>query len=322
MSTTPAGSTQTLEIVDFHNHHVPASFELTAAKMAPPNQRARWEAIARKLGDEDLLLQDVREGHLRARVVNIPAGLIADADGRVPHETIRAINDHVAGLVARHPGRIYGLASVDAYDGDRAAREAERAIRDLGLRGLFVDCARGDVLIDAPQARPTLEMAANLGVPVFVHPVAPQPLTRQMAPYGVIGTLFARGTVNSAALIALVEGGAFSDLPNLKVVVTGHAIGGLAMASGLSEQSRLPGGAIDVMRKHVFIDTQLIHPALIRASVDLLGTGQVMAGSDWPIVDDGPIGGMLAHAMHKAGLSAAEQKAIAADNCLRLLGVN
>ena len=80
---------------------------------------------------------------------------------------------------------------------------------------------------------------------------------------------------------------------------------------------------LDKIREQIdFIDTQLIHPALIRASVDLLGTGQVMAGSDWPIVDDGPIGGMLAHAMHKAGLSAAEQKAIAADNCLRLLGVN
>ena len=92
------------------------------------------------------------------------------------------------------------------------------------------------LLIDAPQARPTLEVAAKLGVPVFVHPVAPQPLTKQMAPYGLIGTLFARGTVNSASLIALVEGGVFSQLPGLRVVVTAHAIGGLAMAAGLSGQ--------------------------------------------------------------------------------------
>ena len=219
-------------IVDFHNHHIPARFEVTAAQTAPANQRARWEAIARRLSDEDLLLKDIREGELGARVVNIPAQLIADADGRVRHETIMAMNDDLAGLVARHPGRIHGLASVDAYDGDRSAREAERAIRDLGLRGLFVECARGDLLIDAPQARPTLEVAAKLGVPVFVHPVAPQPLTRQMVPYGLIGTLFARGTVNSASLIALVEGGVFSQLPGLRVVVTAHAIGGLAMAGG------------------------------------------------------------------------------------------
>jgi predicted TIM-barrel fold metal-dependent hydrolase len=309
------------QIIDFHNHHVPARFALTAALAAPPSQRARWDLLARKLPDEDLLLKDIRDGLLGARVVNIPGNLIADTQGHVPHETIMATNDHLAGLVARHPGRIHGLASIDAYDGDRAAHEAERAIRDLGLRGLFVDCARGDLLIDAPQARPTLEVAARLGVPVFVHPVAPQPLTRQMAPYGLIGTLFARGTVNSASLIALVEGGVFSQLPGLRVVVTAHAIGGLAMAAGLSAQSRLPSGTIDAMRRHVFIDTTLFHPAVIRASVDLLGAGNVLAGSDWPIAGDTPLRGPLTDAIRQAKLSEDEQKAIAAGNCLRLLGL-
>ena len=75
------------------------------------------------------------------------------------------------------------------------------------------------------------------------------------------------------------------------------------------------------MRKHVFIDTMLFHPALIRASVDLLGADNVIAGSDWPIVNDGPIRGMLTDAMQKAGLSDDEQNAIAAGNCLRLLGI-
>ena len=310
-----------MNIIDFHNHHIPARFEVTAVQAAPASQRARWEAIARRLSDEDLLLKDVRDGELGARVVNIPAQLMADADGRVPHDTIMAMNDALAGLVARHPGRIHGLASVDAYDGDKSAREAERAVRGLGLRGLFVECARGDLLIDAPQARPTLEVAAQHGVPVFVHPVAPQPLTRQMVPYGLIGTLFARGTVNSAALIALVEGGVFSQLPGLRVVVTAHAIGGLAMAAGLSSQSRLPGGAIDVMRKHVFIDTTLFHPGLLRASVDLLGAGNVVAGSDWPIAGDQPVRGLLTDAMQGAKLSDDEQSAIAAGNSLRLLGI-
>ncbi len=169
-------------IIDFHSHHIPARFELTAARSAPATQRARWEALARKLSDEDLLLRDIREGHLGARVVSILIQLIADAEGRVPHETIMALNDDLAGIVVRHPGRIHGLASVDAYDGERSAREAERAIRDLGLRGLLVECAQGDLLLDAPQARPTLEVAAKLGVPVFAHPIAPQPLTRQMTP--------------------------------------------------------------------------------------------------------------------------------------------
>jgi predicted TIM-barrel fold metal-dependent hydrolase len=103
--------------------------------------------------------------------------------------------------------------------------------------------------------------------------------------------------------------------------VTAHAIGGLAMVAGLSSQSRLPSSAIDVMRKHVFIDTTLFHPAVIRASVDLLGADNVVAGSDWPIAGDTPIRGMLTDAMQNARLSDAEQQAIAGGNCLRLLGI-
>jgi predicted TIM-barrel fold metal-dependent hydrolase len=309
------------KIIDFHCHHVPARFEVTAARTAPPTQRARWEALARTLSDEDHLLKDIRDGYLGARVVSSLIQLIADAEGRVPHEIVMAMNDDLAGLVARHPGRIHGLASVDAYDGDGSAREAERAVRELGLRGLLVECARGDLLLDAPQARPTLEAAAQLGVPIFAHPIAPQPLTRQMAPYGLIGTLFARGAINSAALIALVEGGVFTQLPGLRVVFTAQAIGGLAMAAGLSSQSLLPSGAIEVMRRHVFIDTTLFHPALIRASVDLLGADNVLAGSDWPVASDKPVRNMLTDAMQSAALSDDQQNAIAAGNCRKLLGL-
>jgi 5,5'-dehydrodivanillate O-demethylase len=93
------------QIIDFHNHHVPARFELTAAQAAPPNQRARWDAIARRVSDEDLLLKDIREGEISARVINIPAALIADAEGRVPHDTVLAMNDDLAALVARYPVR-------------------------------------------------------------------------------------------------------------------------------------------------------------------------------------------------------------------------
>lgn len=301
-------------MLDFHNHYVPPRLARAVVQAAPPAERARWETIARKLSDEELLLRDIHAGEISARVVNIPGALIAGDGGCLPHEALVGLNDDLAELVARHPGRIHGLASVDAYDGDTSAREAERAIRDLGMRGLFVDCARGEQMIDAPAARPTLEVAARLGVPVFVHPVAPQPLTRQMAPHGPVGMLFARGSANAASLIALVEGGVFSQLPNLRIVVTALAFGGIAVAAGLSPQS------LDVMRKHVFIDTNIVQPALLRAAVDLLGPANVLAGSDWPI-NNMRLAVVLKEAMQRAGLDVDEQKAIAAGNGLRLLGI-
>ena len=49
------------------------------------------------------------------------------------------------------------------------------------------------------------------------------------------------------------------------------------------ERAKMLRRIAEVLRKHVFIDTTLLHPALIRASVDLLGADNVVAGSDWPI---------------------------------------
>lgn len=308
-------------IVDFHCHHVPARFELTTVANAPPTQKARWAVTNKVVADEGALLADIEAGDIQVRVINTPTAHICDAEGNVPHATIMAINDELARIVGRHKGRIIALATVDGYDGDKSARELERAVTQLGLKGVFLECARGSRLIDCPEARPTLETAARLGVPAFVHPVNPQPMTSQMEPYGRIGTLLARGSINSASLIALIESGAFKAMPGLKVVVTALAMGGLAMAAGFSHMSKLAGGTRDVMRRHVFIETMGFHPALIRTSVDLLGVGNVLVGSDWPIVSDGPIRSTVTAALAEAGLSAAEQAQVAAGNALRLLGV-
>jgi aminocarboxymuconate-semialdehyde decarboxylase len=142
-----------------------------------------------------------------------------------------------------------------------------------------------------------------------------------MAPYGIVGTLFARGTANSASLIALLEGGVFAQLPGLRVVVTALAFGGVAMAASLATQSRQSPGIVEIMRKHVFIDTMWPQAALLRAAIDLLGVDNMIAGSDWPIVED-RFDGKLTAAMRQADLSDDEQRAVAASNCLRLLGVH
>ncbi|WP_204266800.1 hypothetical protein, partial [Escherichia coli] len=73
-----------------------------------------WEGINRRIVDEALLVAAIDSGDIQARVVNLPTAMIADADGGVPEGTIERINDSLAALAARHPGRIHGLATVDA----------------------------------------------------------------------------------------------------------------------------------------------------------------------------------------------------------------
>ena len=77
----------------------------------------------------------------------------------------------MAELVGKNPGQLYGLATVDAFSGDDGAREVTRAVRDLKLRGVFVESGKRRPLARRPQTRPALAAAAALGVPVFVHPL-------------------------------------------------------------------------------------------------------------------------------------------------------
>lgn len=311
----------TLSIIDFHSHYVGPRWPLSADHFATTAERTRWNVTNRQLASVDALLEQVNSGDLAARVINTPTSLFNPLAGTLARDTWQRINDDQADLVSVLSGKVHALASVDVFAGESAAREVFRAVRDLGLRGVLVDSASGDLLLDAPQARPALQAAAELGVPMFAHPINPQPLSRRLAPYGRLGTLLARGTINAATVIALLEDGVFDDMPKLQVVVTTLAIGGVLLAGGFSAGSGIRSDAAALLRKHVYIDTMNFHPVLIRAAVDLLGADHVLAGSDWPIVNDGPIHDKAEKAFAAAGLTQVEQAQIASGNAIRLLRI-
>lgn len=314
-------SASPLKIIDFHNHYVGSSFTLTTMNAAPPALRSYWEGVNRNLADPNALLSSIETSGIAGRVINTPTAFLQDADGNVPAGTIERINDAIAELVAKHPGTLYGLATVDAYSGEAGARELTRAVRQLGLRGVFVESAKGDLLPDAAQARPTFAAAAALGVPVFVHPITDPAMHNRFRRHGRLGVRLARATINSAALIALLEGGVFDELPNLRIVVTTLAIGGVLLAGGFGDGSRLRQDAPALSRRHVYIDTMGLHPVLVRSAVDLLGADHVLVGTDWPIAVEKSMPDRVQAALATCGLSAAEQQMVASGNTLRLLGI-
>src|SRR5947208_8177737 len=97
--------------------------------------------------DKNALLASIDEAGVNARVINTPPAFLADAEGEVPADTIKRVNDSVADLVSRNPGRLHGLATIDRYIGDEGARELTRAVKELGLRGAFVESAKKDLLL-------------------------------------------------------------------------------------------------------------------------------------------------------------------------------
>jgi len=308
-------------IVDFHNHYVAPSWKLTNLFGMPPEARAIWEKINANLQSEKELLGSLADGNIEARVINTPTAFIEDADGKIPPDAIRRINDQIAALIAKRAGRLYGLATVDAFAGDDGATELTRAVRELGLRGAFLESAKGDLVLGDKPTRPTLAAAARLDVPVFVHPVTDPQLDRRFARSGRLGVRFARGAINSAALINLLEGGTLDETPKLKVVVTTLAFGGVMLAAGFGDGQRIRNDAPPLARRHIYVDTMGLQPAVIRTAVDLLGADHVLMGTDWPVAVEAAVPKRLQKAFAHAGLNAAEQEMVASGNALRLLKI-
>jgi predicted TIM-barrel fold metal-dependent hydrolase len=318
---TAAQGVAPIKIVDFHNHYMGPAWTLTNLASVPPAARPTWEAINRNLQSPSELLGSIEAAGIAARVINTPTAFIEDADGNAPAGAIARINDQMAELCGRNPGKLYGLATVDAFSGEDGARELTRAVKELGLRGAYVESARRDLILGEKETRTTLAAAAALGVPVFVHPLTDPALHKRFSRSGRIGLRLARGTINNAALITMLEGGTFDELPKLQVVVTTLAMGGILLAGGFGDGSRIRSDAPALTRRHVYVDTMGIHPAVVRAAIDLLGADHVLMGTDWPIVVEKSVPERLQKAFAHAGLNAAEQQMVASGNTLRLLGI-
>jgi aminocarboxymuconate-semialdehyde decarboxylase len=270
----------TAGLIDFHNHFVAG---------LPSPATAKWPLLA----DEEAL-----EGSLeavRARVVSTPLEF-------APGVAAPRINDSIAALASRHRERVLGLASVDAYGGAPAAQELTRAVKVLGLRGVFVESASGALLPDCEQAQPLFAAAASLGVPVFLHPVPDLPLRERFR-----NERFVRGTINAAAILAMIGAGMFAAHRGLKVVVTALALGGLLLAD------RVPDG--------VYIDTTGTKPAMLRGALELLGPGRVIAGSDWPVVQERDLEERLSSMLAGFGLPRIDRERVVAGNASELLGI-
>jgi len=77
-------------------------------------------------------------------------------------------NEWVAGVMKRYPGRILGIAGVDAKRLETARQELVYAVRELGLLGANLDAFQLNAPPDAPQFEDVYRTCAELGVPIII----------------------------------------------------------------------------------------------------------------------------------------------------------
>ena len=80
----------------------------------------------------------------------------------------KVANEVVAGFIQTHGSRFIGFAGVDPYQGDAVAA-FDHAVRELGLRGLNLQCFELKMAPDDPRLFPLYEKAVELDVPVNIH---------------------------------------------------------------------------------------------------------------------------------------------------------
>lgn len=144
-------------------------------------------------------------------------------------ESARRVNDLIADACARHPARFQGFAALPTSDPDSAPRELERAVKELGLKGALLCGRTRDRHLDHIALRPMLAKAAELGVPLFIHPQTPAPAVRASNYSGISEradlalAAFGLGWHYEAGLewVRLAAAGVFDELPALQIIL-GH----------------------------------------------------------------------------------------------------
>ncbi|KAH0432209.1 2-amino-3-carboxymuconate-6-semialdehyde decarboxylase [Colletotrichum camelliae] len=180
--------------------------------------------VANQLLDvSQLRLTSMDNNGISFQVISHAPGL-----GPKPARYSSSANDELARAVKAHPDRFAAFAVLPMAEPQAAAAELRRCV-GMGFVGALVDAHVDGVHYDDRRFWPVFEAAADLDVPIYLHPTYPSP-TQSSAYDGQYGQGAARSLGSSGfgwhqetglAVLKLFAAGLFDELPSLKVLI-GH----------------------------------------------------------------------------------------------------
>ncbi len=204
------------------------------------------------------------------------------------HDLARFLNDHIAGIVAAHPGRFEGLATLPMQDPKLAIRELERSVKQLGLKGIEIGTHVNGMNLDEEPVLEVLAAAEELGACVFVHPwdmMGESQMPRYWLPW-----LVGMPAELSRAICSMIFGGVFERFPRLRVA---FAHGGGSFPSTLGRiqhgfEARPDLCAVKTKtspRDQVgkfYLDTLVHDPRVLQHLIETFGVEKLALGTDYP----------------------------------------
>jgi aminocarboxymuconate-semialdehyde decarboxylase len=248
----------------------------------------------------------------------------------------RELNDSMARLMEESKGKLIPAGGVPIAGFDQGSRqEMERAIHGLGLKAFSIPSNINGKAIDLPEYEAFWGQAAEMGVPVYIHPVDPASHSDRSyeAEYDLIHN-FGWPFETILMLSRLVFSGIMERYPTLKVI-SHHLGGGLPFFWGRINETYDPASQETnigkVLPKPLFDYFSLFYydtavgggaPA-IRCAYEVFGADQLIFATDAPW-GPGKGEGRLAtypNVIRSLGLPEADNKKIFADNIRRVLNI-
>ncbi|WP_084514261.1 amidohydrolase family protein [Nocardia acidivorans] len=256
------------------------------------------------------------------------------AEALAPRQAIpaaRAANDALADIVAAQPDRFAGFAALPMRDPEAAAAELERAVRTLGFRGALINGTVQNRFLDDPRFAPVLAVAAELGVPIYLHPALPPRRVAEIY-YGGMDPAIGECLASSAwgwhsetglHVLRLIASGTLDRYRNLQLII-GH-MGEMIpfmlaridkMLTSIARELRQPFGEYFQTNVHITTSGYMtVEP--LRLALEVLGADRIMFAVDYPYFPNEPVRALLDSPL----LSVPEREAIASGNARKLLGL-
>lgn len=246
-------------------------------------------------------IQNMNRAGIDIQVLSLTAPGVESLDPETGSVLAGRSNDALAEIIQRYPDRFEGYAALAPKRPESAARELERAVKELGFKGWKTHSNYGDSYLDEKVYRPVLAKAEELNVPVYLHPTAP--MIPQLRTYGfaLAGAPFGFGVETSLVMMRLVLSGVFDEFPNLKIIL-GHLGEGLPFvlqridfpfvrphfktdSGGLPNIKKRPS---DYLKENMFVTTSgnYLEPAFM-CTRGALGIDRILLGTDYPYEDSG-----------------------------------
>ncbi len=234
----------------------------------------------------------------------------------------REANESLAAFVAQSD-RLHGVAVVPLQDPDAAASELRHAVVRLGLRGVEIGTTMETVPLDDPRFEPFFAAAAELDVPVILHPYYVGARS-QLADF-YMTNLTGNPLETCVAASRLVLSGFLDRHPTLKVVLV-HAGGFMPYQVGRldhgfrvrTETNKAIASPPSTYLRRFWYDT-ITHASLpLQFLVELVGSDRVVLGTDLPfdMADT-----RFEHYLSAIELNSGDREAIASVNAASLFGV-